>query len=68
MAKEILPMSTWRESHRFFMKLNHQAVTDAAYHQHFGGRHFDPYSRQQPVQTIEAQPQYNYDDGGWRWQ
>lgn len=45
-----------------------QAVTDAAYHQHFGGRHFDPYSRQQPVQTIEAQPQYNYDDGGWRWQ
>lgn len=48
-----------------------QAVTDAAYHQHFGGRHFDPYSRQQPVQQqqqMEPQPQYNYDDGGWRWQ
>lgn len=41
-------------------------ANDAAYHEHFRGRHFDPYSRG-PVQQVEPQAQYNYDDGGWRW-
>lgn len=38
-----------------------------AYYEHFRGPHFDPYSRRSNNQPDFA-PQYNFDDGGWRWQ
>lgn len=51
-----------------------QMISDTpAYHEHFRGRHFDPYSRGPgpqgaPAAVQESRTAYNYDDGGWSWQ
>ena len=41
-------------------------ISDGVYHDHFQGRHYNPYVKG-PVH-VEARPQYNYDEGGWSWQ
>ena len=43
-------------------------ITDGAYHDHFQGRHFDPYHKGSANGLVESRPQYNYEEGGWNWQ
>ncbi|XP_067948605.1 uncharacterized protein [Watersipora subatra] len=43
-------------------------ITDGAYHDHFQGRHFDPYYKGSANGLVESRPQYNYEEGGWNWQ
>lgn len=41
-------------------------ISDGAYHDHFQGRHFDPYNKGS-VRRDNGN-QYNYNEGGWNWQ
>lgn len=43
-------------------------ISDGSYHDHFRGRHYDPYSRAPVQQEGRVQAQYNYEQGGWSWQ
>lgn len=38
-----------------------------AYYEHFRGPHFDPYNKR-PNNQPDYAAQYNYEDGGWKWQ